>query len=58
MPVHTPSEKKKNKAISRKISKLRGEGKSQSQSVAQAINTVAPERRKKRSGKRKGPTFT
>jgi len=42
--------KKQQKAISRKISKLRAEGKSQSQSVAQAINTVT---RKKRTKKKK-----
>lgn len=34
MPKHT------NKAVSRKIRKLKKEGKSQKQAVAQAINTV------------------
>jgi len=54
MPVHTPQEKKnpKNKAVSRKVRKLKSEGKSQKQAVAQAINTV------KRKRGPKGATFT
>ena len=54
-PVHTKSERKspKNKAVSRKVKKLKAEGKSQDQAVAQAINTV---RRKKRGPK--GAKFT
>ena len=43
---------KKNKAISSKIKKLKGEGKSQEQAVAQAINTV------KRKRGPKGAKFT
>lgn len=63
MPKHTPSEKKKNKAISRKIGKLRGEGKPPQQAIAQAINTEAPERSRKRGKRRgergpRGSTFT
>ena len=48
MPSHTKSEK--NKAIGKKIKKLKAEGKPQRQAVAQAINTVE---RKKRKTKRK-----
>jgi len=44
---------KRDKAISRKIRKLKAEGKSQAQSVAQAINTVAPERSRKKAKKGK-----
>lgn len=43
------AKQKTNKAVSAKIRKLKGEGKSQDQAVAQAINTVK---------RRKGPTFT
>ena len=55
MPVHTEPERKnpKNKAVSRKVRKLKAEGKSQKQAVAQALNTV---KRKKRGPK--GATFT
>jgi len=55
MPSHTKSEKRKNKAIGKKIKKLKGEGKKTSQAVAQAINTVAPERRRRR--RNTGHTF-
>jgi len=55
MPVHTKQEKSnpKNKAVSRKVRKLKAEGKSTKQAVAQAINTV---KRKKRGPK--GAKFT
>jgi len=55
MPIHTGKERKnpKDKAVSRKVRKLKGEGKSTKQAVAQAINTV---KRKKRGPK--GATFT
>jgi hypothetical protein len=47
MPGHTKSERKKTgKKVSRKIRKLKAEGKPQKVAVAQAINTV--KRRKKR----------
>ena len=40
MPQHTKAKRAANKAVSRKIRKLKGEGKSQKRAVAQAINTV------------------
>lgn len=39
MPSHTRREQ--NKRVSRKIRKLRGEGKPRKQAIAQAINTVS-----------------
>jgi len=50
MPVHTPTKRKK---LSRKIKKLKGEGKSQKAAVAQAIATVTPSKVRK-AKKRKG----
>jgi len=50
MPVHTPKEAKKNKRIKKKIKKLKGEGKSTKQAVAQAFNTARPNKRKKNTG--------
>lgn len=47
MPVHTKAKRAATKRVSKKISKLRAEGKSQKVAVAQAINTVG--KRKKRS---------
>ncbi len=50
MPKHTVSERAKRKsAVSKKIRKVRGEGKPQKQAVAIALNTVG----KKKRGKRK-----
>jgi hypothetical protein len=48
MPDHTKSERRKtSKKVSRKIKKLRAEGKPQRRAVAQAINTVTPSKVKK-----------
>jgi hypothetical protein len=48
MPSHTKSERKKvAKKVSRKIRKLKAEGKPQKVAVAQAINTVTPSKVKK-----------
>jgi len=54
MPAHSKEERKnpKDKAVSRKVRKLKAEGKSTKQAVAQAINTV------KRKRGPKGATFT
>jgi len=46
MPDHTKSER--NKRVSRKVSKLRGEGKPRKQAIAQAISTVSKRVRRKR----------
>ena len=46
-----PLTPKKQKAVSAKIRKLKAEGKSQRQSVAQALNTVAPKKTRKRKKK-------
>jgi hypothetical protein len=48
MPDHTKNERKKTaKKVSRKIRKLKAEGKPQKQAVAQAIGTVTPSKVKK-----------
>jgi hypothetical protein len=45
MPGHTKPERKKTaKKVSRKISKLKSEGKPQKRAVAQALNTVKRKR--------------
>jgi hypothetical protein len=45
VPDHTKQERKKTaKKVSRKIKKLKGEGKPQKRAVAQAINTVKRKR--------------
>lgn len=49
MPKHTPEKRKQNR-IAKKIKKLKEEGKSQKVAVAQAINTVNREGKKKRKG--------
>jgi hypothetical protein len=53
MPSHTKSERRKvAKKVSRKIRKLKAEGKPQRRAVAQAIATVTPNKAKKRRGKK------
>jgi len=49
MPGHTTKERKKTaKKVSRKIRKLKAEGKPQKRAVAQAIATITPEKARKR----------
>ena len=45
MPSHTKSER--NKRVSRKVSKLRNEGKPKKQAIARAISTVSKRMRRK-----------
>jgi hypothetical protein len=53
MPSHTKSERSKTaKKVSRKIRKLKAEGKPQRRAVAQAIATVTPSKARKQRNKK------